>query len=207
MLPQLYSRQYRLFPSLLLGRGISVRWNTSTIFASGFNDLDESGIQSLFAQIGPVVSIKMLKRPNDTSMGAFLVEFQRPQSATQAVWELDKKLLNQRQVHVAPYEKREAIGVREWGRTRAHPNTDGCGIFVTHSGNVTVKDMRDHLRKNGIPFEELRGGIVSRTFYTLIDFKTPQSAKSAITRLNNTRLRDERLLACASTETIGHNWK
>eukprot|EP01067_Filipodium_phascolosomae_P000702 Filipodium_phascolosomae@DN1515_c0_g1_i2.p1 len=193
MLPQLYSRQYRLFPSLLLGRGISVRWNTSTIFASGFNDLDESGIQSLFAQIGPVVSIKMLKRPNDTSMGAFLVEFQRPQSATQAVWELDKKLLNQRQVHVAPYEKREAIGVREWGRTRAHPNTDGCGIFVTHSGNVTVKDMRDHLRKNGIPCKYFFT-ICAFEYYYYVQSRSYGEASSAEPSIHSSTLKPRKVL-------------
>eukprot|EP01067_Filipodium_phascolosomae_P007740 Filipodium_phascolosomae@DN6326_c0_g1_i1.p1 len=144
-----------------------------------------------------------MKRRDGIAVNNCVVEFGSAYEAKMALQDTTPKYIGGRHIQVLKFDE-ESKGERKpkpWGRPEPFKDTDGRGVFISHSELVTEKDLRQHLEANGFTANDLSRVIPGKR-YTLVNFKEPNLAKSAIVKLNNSILNEQMVLVCPVNKTL-----
>eukprot|EP01067_Filipodium_phascolosomae_P000010 Filipodium_phascolosomae@DN1006_c0_g1_i1.p1 len=132
--------------------GATIRRSTR-IKVSGIGLTHEDTVATIFSRAGTIDAVHQLVSPNQSPIGAAIIEFQKAKMASKAVRLFDRTYLNKKILRVHQLEKDEAVPTRhyDWGQTKPFPATDGCGVFLAHHRSVNYQRVLDHVFSQGLP--------------------------------------------------------
>ncbi|XP_021771513.1 polyadenylate-binding protein 5-like [Chenopodium quinoa] len=145
------------------------------------SSIDNKALHDTFAAFGAILSCKVAIDSSGQSRGYGFVQFDREEAAQKAINSLNGMLLNDKQVYVGSFVRRQ------------ERNGDGSQKFT----NVYVKNLSENytdedLMKAFSPFGSITSAVVmkdssgkSRCF-GFVNFQSPESAATAVEKLNGT---------------------
>ncbi|XP_021836389.1 polyadenylate-binding protein 2 isoform X2 [Spinacia oleracea] len=147
------------------------------------SSIDNKALQDTFAAFGAILSCKVALDSNGQSRGYGFVQFDREEAAQKAINSLNGMLLNDKQVYVGSFVRRQERN-----------GTNGSPKFT----NVYVKNLSENhtdedLMKIFSPFGAITSAVVMKDTTTgksrcfgFVNFQSPDSAEAAVQQLNGT---------------------
>ncbi|CAL4930413.1 unnamed protein product [Urochloa decumbens] len=155
------------------------------------DDITEELVKLKFSQFGPIVSVKIMRRPDGSSLGFGFVSFQNPESAIKAQETMNGMPIGTKALYVARAQKKEE---RKQYLQRLHEEKRNEIINKSNESNVYIKNIHDEVNDDALRarFEEF-GNItsvkvmrddkgISRGF-GFVCFSTPEEAKGAVSSM------------------------
>ncbi|CAD6203125.1 unnamed protein product [Miscanthus lutarioriparius] len=151
------------------------------------DDITEELVKLKFSQFGSIVSVKIMRRPNGSSLGFGFVSFQNPESAIEAQETMHGMLLGSKALYVGRAQKEEMKQYLQ----RLHEEKRNEIITKSNESNVYIKNIHDEVDDDALRarFAEF-GNItsvkvmrddkgISRGF-GFVCYSTPEEAKSTV---------------------------
>ncbi|KAG2552880.1 polyadenylate-binding protein 4-like [Panicum virgatum] len=155
------------------------------------DDITEELVKLKFSQFGPIVSVKIMRRTDGSSMGFGFVSFQNPESAIKAQETMHGMLIGSKALYVARAQKKEE---RKQYLQRLHEEKRNEIINKSNESNVYIKNIHDEVDDDTLRarFDEF-GNITSAKVmrddkgisrgFGFVCFSTPEEAKSAVSSM------------------------
>lgn len=152
--------------------------------------IDNKALLDTFASFGTVLSCKVAVDGHGQSKGYGFVQYDKDESAQQAIKRLNSMLINGKQVYVGLFQR---------GQERNRPNGS------PHFTNVYVKNLsetttEDDLKKLFAEHGNITSAIVMRDAagksrcFGFVNFEKPDAAAAAIDKLNGTTFSGDKVL-------------
>ncbi|KAJ8420884.1 hypothetical protein Cgig2_021819 [Carnegiea gigantea] len=146
------------------------------------SSIDNKALYDTFAAFGTILSCKVAVDSNGQSKGYGFVQFDREESAKNAIKSLSGMLMNDKQVYVGFFIRRQE-------RSRANVSPKFTNIYVK---NLSESCNDEGLKKIFSPYGTITSAVVmkdsngkSRCF-GFVNFQSPDSAAAAVENLNGT---------------------
>ncbi|RLN17964.1 polyadenylate-binding protein 4-like [Panicum miliaceum] len=155
------------------------------------DNITEELVKLKFSQFGPIVSVKIMRRPDGSSMGFGFVSFQNSESAIKAQETMHGMLIGSKALYVAKAQKKEE---RKQYLQRLHEEKRNEIINKSNESNVYIKNIHDEVDDDTLRarFDEF-GNITSAKVmcddkgisrgFGFVCFSTPEEAKSAVSSM------------------------
>ncbi|OEL36738.1 Polyadenylate-binding protein 7 [Dichanthelium oligosanthes] len=155
------------------------------------DDITEELVRLKFSQFGPIISVKIMRRPDGSSLGFGFVSFQNPESAIKAQETMHGMLLGSKALYVARAQKKEE---RKQYLQRLHEEKRNEILNKSNESNVYIKNIHDEVDDDTLcaRFDEF-GNITSAKVmrddkgisrgFGFVCFSTPEEAKSAVSSM------------------------
>ncbi|CAD6210645.1 unnamed protein product [Miscanthus lutarioriparius] len=152
------------------------------------DDITEELVKLKFSQFGSIVSVKIMRRPDGSSLGFGFVSFQNPESAIKAQETMHGMLLGSKALYVARAQKKEE---RKQYLQRLHEEKRNEIITKSNESNVYIKNIHDEVDDGALHARFVEFGNItsvkvmrdnkgiSRGF-GFVCYSTPEEAKSAV---------------------------
>ncbi|KAI4346557.1 hypothetical protein L6164_007445 [Bauhinia variegata] len=154
------------------------------------SSIDNKALHDTFAAFGTVLSCKIAVDNNGQSKGYGFVQFDNEESAQNAIKQLNGMLLNDKQVYVGLFVRRQE-------RARSNGSPKFTNIYVKNFSDSTTDE---DLKKLFTPYGTITSAVVmkdgngkSRCF-GFVNFQSPDSAASAVEKVNGTTVNDDKIL-------------
>ncbi|KAF8683713.1 hypothetical protein HU200_044643 [Digitaria exilis] len=155
------------------------------------DDITEELVRLKFSQFGPIVSVKIMRRPDGSSLGFGFVSFQNPESAIKAQETMHGMLIGSKALYVARAQKKEE---RKQYLQRLHQEKRNEIINKSNESNVYIKNIHeevddDALRSRFDEFGSITSSKVMRDDkgisrgFGFVCFSTPEEAKNAVSSM------------------------
>ncbi|AQL07617.1 polyadenylate-binding protein 7 [Zea mays] len=155
------------------------------------DDITEELVKLKFSQFGSIVSVKIMKRPDGSSLGFGFVSFQNPESAIKAQSTMNGMLLGSKALYVARAQKKEE---RKQYLQRLHEEKRNEIMTRCNESNVYIKNIHDEvdddaLRARFVEFGNITSAKVMRDDkgisrgFGFVCYSTPEEAKSAVNNM------------------------
>lgn len=152
------------------------------------SSIDNKALHDTFSAFGAILSCKVAVDSNGQSRGYGFVQFDREEAAQKAINSLNGMLLNDKQVYVGCFVRRQERN-----------GTDGSPKFT----NVYVKNLSENytdedLKKIFSPFGSITSAVVMKNVngnsrcFGFVNFQSSDSAAAAVEKLNGT-VQDEKV--------------
>ncbi|KAJ1297726.1 hypothetical protein BS78_01G398900 [Paspalum vaginatum] len=155
------------------------------------DDITEELVKLKFSQFGSIVSVKIMRRPDGSSLGFGFVSFQNPESAIKAQETMHGMQLGSKALYVARAQKKEE---RKQYLQRLHEEKRNEIINKSNESNVYIKNIHDEVDDDALRarFNEF-GSITSAKVmrddkgisrgFGFVCYSTPEEAKSAVSNM------------------------
>ncbi|XP_054785821.1 polyadenylate-binding protein 3-like isoform X2 [Prosopis cineraria] len=152
--------------------------------------IDNKALHDTFATFGTVLSCKVAVDSSGQSKGYGFVQFDNEESAQNAIKQLNGMLLNDKQVYVGLFVRRQE-------RARANGSPKFTNVYVKNfSETYSDEDLKQLFR----PYGTITSAVImkdangkSRCF-GFVNFQNPESAAAAVERLNGSIINDDKVL-------------
>lgn len=152
--------------------------------------IDNKALHDTFAAFGTVLSCKVAVDSCGQSRGYGFVQFDNDESAQNAIKQLNGMLLNDKQVYVGLFVRRQE-------RIQANGSPKFTNVYVK---NFSETYTDEDLKKQFGQFGKITSAVVmkdtsgkSRCF-GFVNFESPDSAAAAVENLNGTTVNDDKVL-------------
>ncbi|KAK3151224.1 hypothetical protein QOZ80_3AG0243260 [Eleusine coracana subsp. coracana] len=155
------------------------------------DDMTEELIKLKFSQFGSIVSVKIMRRDDGSSMGFGFVSFQSPDSAKKAKEAMNGLPLGSKNLYVARAQKKEE---RKQYLQRLYEEKRNEIITKSNGSNVYIKNIHDEVDDNALRarFDEF-GNIISAKVmrddkgisrgFGFVCYSIPEEAKNAVSSM------------------------
>ncbi|XP_057974713.1 polyadenylate-binding protein 3 [Malania oleifera] len=150
--------------------------------------IDNKALHDTFAAFGTVLSCKVAVDSNGQSKGYGFVQFEREEAAQNAIERLNGMLLNDKQVYVGFFVRRQE-------RNRVNGSPKFTNVYVKNISEATSdEDLKTVFGKYGpitsaVVMKDANGK--SRCF-GFVNFQSPDAAAAAVENLNGTTVNDDK---------------
>ncbi|KAL5705648.1 Polyadenylate-binding protein 8 [Ranunculus cassubicifolius] len=157
------------------------RSGTANIFIKNLDKtLDNKSLHDIFAAFGNILSCKIATDPSGQSKGYGFVQYDNEESAQNAINKLDKMLINDKQVFVGPF-------LRKQERESPSDKVKFTNVFVK---NISESTTDDDLRKIFGEYGPLKSVKAMKDddgkpkCFGFVDFENPEDAAKSVEALN-----------------------
>ncbi|CAM8942327.1 unnamed protein product [Rhodiola kirilowii] len=164
------------------------RSGAGNIFVKNLDkSIDNKALQETFAMFGPIVSCKIATDPSGQSKGYGFVQFENEESAQTAMEKLNGMLLNDKQVYVGPF-------VRKQERESSINNTKFTNVFVKNLSETTTDEDLDRIFGE---YGKLTSHVVMKDAngkskcFGFVNFEDADDAARAVEALNGKQIDDK----------------
>ncbi|KAJ0256345.1 RNA recognition motif domain-containing protein [Hirschfeldia incana] len=150
--------------------------------------IDNKALYDTFSSFGTILSCKVAMDANGKSRGYGFVQYEKEETAQAAIDKLNGMLLNDKQVYVGPFVRRQER-IRESGAVPRFTN-----VYVK---NLPKEITDDELKKTFGKYGEISSAVVvkdesgnSRCF-GFVNFESPEAAAVAVEKMNGISLGED----------------
>uniref|UniRef100_A0A061S9W0 Polyadenylate-binding protein n=1 Tax=Tetraselmis sp. GSL018 TaxID=582737 RepID=A0A061S9W0_9CHLO len=187
--------------SVLGGKTIRIMWShrdpqfrksgVGNIFIKNLDkSIDNRALHDTFAEIGKILSSKVVTDANGESKGYGFVHFETEEAAKKAIEKVNGMMMAGKQVYVGPFVKRSE-----------RPNEGAVRFTNIYVKNIDLNVSDDELRKEFEAFGEVTSCVIMRTSdgsskgFGFVNFNKPEDAKLAVDNLNGKKLGEKEIYA------------
>ncbi|GLJ31443.1 hypothetical protein SUGI_0630970 [Cryptomeria japonica] len=161
---------------------------TANIFIKNLDKgIDNKALLETFSAFGPILSCKVATDGSGQSKGYGFVQFEQEEAAQNAIDKLNGMLINDKQVYVGPFVRRQE-------REQTNGGAKFCNVYVKNiSESVTDEDLRKKFAEYGT----ITSAVVMRDAegkskcFGFVNFENPDDAAKAVENLNGKKFDDK----------------
>lgn len=154
---------------------------TANIFIKNLDKtIDHKALHDTFSAFGPISSCKVATDSEGQSKGYGFVQFEQEESAQNAIDKLNGMLMNDKQVYVGPFLRRQE-------REQSNGGVKFCNVYVKNlSDSITDEDLGNKFEEYG----PITSAVVMRDAegkskcFGFVNFENPDDAAKAVENLN-----------------------
>eukprot|EP01018_Ginkgo_biloba_P010740 Gb_11505 [translate_table: standard] len=142
--------------------------------------IDNKALHDTFSAFGLILSCKVATDSSGQSKGYGFVQFEQEEAAQSAIEKLNGMLMNDKQVYVGPFLRRQE-------REQANGGTKFCNVFVKNLSELTTEeDLKNKFGEYGA----ITSAVVMRDAegkskcFGFVNFENPDEAARAVESLN-----------------------
>lgn len=161
---------------------------TANIFIKNLDKtIDHKALHDTFSAFGPISSCKVVTNSEGQSKGYGFVQFEQEESAQNAIDKLNGMLMNDKQVFVGPFLRRQE-------REQSNGGAKFCNVYVKNlSDSITDEDLGNKFEEYG----PITSAVVMRDAegkskcFGFVNFENPDDAAKAVENLNGMKFDDK----------------
>lgn len=161
---------------------------TANIFIKNLDKgIDHKALHDTFSAFGPISSCKVATDSAGQSKGYGFVQFEQEESAQNAINKVNGMLMNEKQVYVGPFVRRQE-------REQGNGGTKFCNVYVKNlSDSITDEDLGNKFEEYGL----ITSAVVMRDAegkskcFGFVNFENPDDAARAVEDLNGKKFDDK----------------
>lgn len=149
--------------------------------------IDTKALYETFSAFGAVLSCKVALDHNEKSKGYGFVQFDKEESAQNAIKRLNGMLINDRQVYVGTFVRRQE-------RNRGKGSPKFTNVYVKNlSESITDESFKKMFEKFGVITSALvmKDANGKSKCFGFVNFESPDSAAAAVEKLNESTIDDK----------------